>query len=57
MGSLESTLIGSARLRIPMRRSASFVNQVERVADGAAEPVEGVHDDHIALAGVADHLA
>ncbi len=29
-----------------------LVDQVESVADGAAEPVQGVHHDHIAVAGV-----
>jgi hypothetical protein len=33
------------------------VDQVERVAHGAPEPVERVHDDHVAVAGVGDELS
>jgi hypothetical protein len=33
------------------------VDQVQRVAHGAPEPVERVYDDHVALAGVGDQLA
>jgi len=36
---------------------SEVVDHVERVADGPAEAIEGVDDDHVALAGVADHRA
>jgi hypothetical protein len=36
---------------------SEVVDHVERIADGAAEAIEGVDDDHVALAGVADHGA
>jgi len=48
----ESTRIGSARFAHPDSSLGELVDEVEGVADGAAEPVQGVHDDHVAVAGV-----
>jgi hypothetical protein len=47
--------MGSARLRIPIAAGGEVVDQVQGVAHGPSEPVEGVNHDDVAVAGVLDH--
>jgi len=50
---LESTRIGSARLRTPTALG-ELVDQVQGVPHSAAQPVQGVHHDHVTGPGVVE---
>ncbi len=44
-------------MRTPDPALGELVDQVEGVADRAAEAIERVHDDHVALARIVDRCA